>query len=74
MRQLWTAVFGVGLIASLGPPCGAAPADAAQQPVYANLNGEALLDNDRVFVQKFIRSPWNSLIGLFGVPGSFHVP
>jgi len=60
MRQLWTTVIGVSLIASLGLPCGAAPALEAHPPVYANLQGEAVLDNDRVFVQKFIVQPGQS--------------
>ncbi|MGA2190121.1 MAG: hypothetical protein ABSH33_16465 [Steroidobacteraceae bacterium] len=59
MRRWISTVAGVGLTASLGLSCDAAPA-AAPYVVYANLQGETLLDNDRVFVQKFVVQPGQS--------------
>src|SRR5450631_4877881 len=49
------------LLASIGLPLRAIAATAAQYgPLYANLQGEVLLDNPRVFVQKFIVLPGQS--------------
>jgi hypothetical protein len=46
---------------SIGLPVRAIAATAAQYgPLYANLQGEVLLDNPRVFVQKFVVKPGQS--------------
>jgi len=56
----WLALIAAGLLAP-GPACRAAPAPVqADAPMYANLKGEALLDNDRVFVQRFRVQPGQS--------------
>jgi hypothetical protein len=56
-----TWVFALPLIALIGPPLRAGAATAPQYgPLYANLQGEVLLDNPRVFVQKFIVPPGQS--------------
>jgi quercetin dioxygenase-like cupin family protein len=56
-----TWVLALPLIALIGPPLRASAATAAQYgPLYANLQGEVLLDNPRVFVQKFIVPPGHS--------------
>jgi predicted metal-dependent enzyme (double-stranded beta helix superfamily) len=48
----------MGLVQLPGPGVAASPAQYG--PVYANLEGEVLLDNPRVFVQKFILKPGQS--------------
>jgi hypothetical protein len=49
------------LLASIGLPLRAIAATSAQYgPLYANLQGDVLLDNPRVFVQKFIVRPGQS--------------
>jgi len=54
-------VFALPLIALIGPPLRASAATTAQYgPHYANLQGEVLLDNPRVLVQKFIVDPGQS--------------
>jgi hypothetical protein len=56
-----TWVFALPLFALIGPPLRGSAAAAAQYgPHYANLQGEVLLDNPRVFVQKFIVQPGQS--------------
>jgi len=43
---------------TVGSPVGALAAGNAQfGPAYANLHGEVVLDNARVFVQKFVVAP-----------------
>jgi len=54
-------VFALPLIGLLGLPGRGDAASAAQYgTIYANLEGEVLLDNPRVFVQKFIVQPGQS--------------
>ena len=56
-----TWVFALPLFALIGPSLrGSAAATAQYGPFYANLQGEVLLDNPRVFVQKFIVPPGRS--------------
>ena len=50
------------------PVLGIAATAAQYGPLYANLGGEVVLDNPRVFVQKFIVSPGQST-GLRALPG-----
>jgi quercetin dioxygenase-like cupin family protein len=51
----------VGSLALSGLPLrGVAVASAQYGPLYANLRGEVLLDNERVFVQKFVVEPGGS--------------
>ena len=53
-----TWAFALPLFALIGPLLRASAATAAQYgPFYANLQGEVLLDNPRVLVQKFIVPP-----------------
>jgi hypothetical protein len=52
----WVSAF--GLFALVGAPLRGSAETAAQYgPLYENLRGEVLLDNPRVFVQKFIVPP-----------------
>jgi hypothetical protein len=65
MRGRWSTclsaaawVFAFALFALVGAPLRGSAATAAQYgPYYENLRGEVLLDNPRVFVQKFIVPP-----------------
>src|SRR5207344_3381283 len=54
----WALALLMGLV---GLPCRGDAASTAQYgPMYANLEGEVLLDNPRVFVQKFVVRPGQS--------------
>jgi mannose-6-phosphate isomerase-like protein (cupin superfamily) len=49
-----------GMLALGGLPVRAAATSTQNGPLYANLRGEVLLDNARVFVQKFVVEPGQS--------------
>src|SRR5580704_7096037 len=54
------ALLGLSVPAAVLMLCMSAGAAASYGPQYANLQGEVLLDNPRVFVQKFIVQPGQS--------------
>jgi mannose-6-phosphate isomerase-like protein (cupin superfamily) len=57
--RMWVCVLPLMVLVGLPRP-GIAASSAQYGPVYANLEGEVLLDNPRVFVQKFILKPGQS--------------